>query len=350
MDNPVVSIIVPIYNRKDLLSETADSVLAQTFTNWELILIDDGSDDGSADIAAQYSVKDSRIKFLKRDRMPKGASVCRNIGLAAARGEYIIFLDSDDLLAAYCIERRLKYISDNPDQDFWIFPMLLFRLHPDDMRILQNVSTAEDPLDRFLKRENVWLMSSPIWRKSSLEKIGGFNENYLSFQDWEINTRALISGLKCSYAVNAVPDNFYRQHNGHNISNTRFTAQHNSSNARMIICTWEILKEYSKENEERRRALAGFFSTIILRYRYTDKQYFSETELYLTNAENIQLITLIERVKIKIWFWLQTQKIAYYSHFYRYLVQKVFQRVILNSIFQNYQSNQLKHRFHGKLA
>lgn len=90
----VTSIIIPSFNRADLISETLDSVLNQTYRYWECIIVDDGSTDFSSEIISKYLELDNRFKYLERpkDRL-KGPSACRNIGLQNAKGEYVIFLD-----------------------------------------------------------------------------------------------------------------------------------------------------------------------------------------------------------------------------------------------------------------
>lgn len=103
MDNKgLISVIVPVYNVEKYLHECIDSVLRQTYTNFELILVDDGSKDSSKYICEEYARKDSRIKVLEKEN--GGASSARNLGMAVAEGEYIYFLDSDDWLSEQIFE------------------------------------------------------------------------------------------------------------------------------------------------------------------------------------------------------------------------------------------------------
>ena len=92
--SPEISVIVPVYNVEKYLSECIDSILAQTFRNFELILIDDGSKDKSGEICDGYALKESRIKVIHKENA--GVSEARNSGLEMAIGEYITFNDSDD--------------------------------------------------------------------------------------------------------------------------------------------------------------------------------------------------------------------------------------------------------------
>lgn len=100
--SPLVSIIVPVYNQEQYLDETIGYIIGQTYTNTEIIFVDDGSTDKSVDIILQHAAKDSRIKLMKQNNMFAG--VARNTGIAAAKGKYIICLDSDDIFEPELIE------------------------------------------------------------------------------------------------------------------------------------------------------------------------------------------------------------------------------------------------------
>ena len=92
----MISIIIPVYNTEHFLHQCLDSVLSQSFTNWELILINDGSKDKSPEICKEYEMKDSRVRYLSK--FNSGVSDTRNMGLKEAKGTYITFVDSDDYL------------------------------------------------------------------------------------------------------------------------------------------------------------------------------------------------------------------------------------------------------------
>ncbi len=95
MSSPLISIIVPVYNAEKTLNRCVDSILQQTFTDWELLLINDGSKDLSGEICDQYGAKDKRIRVFHKEN--GGVSSARNVGLDNAKGEWITFVDSDDL-------------------------------------------------------------------------------------------------------------------------------------------------------------------------------------------------------------------------------------------------------------
>ena len=108
---PKISIIVPIYNAEKVLKRCVDSILNQSYKNFELILINDGSKDKSIDIINEYKEKDERIKVI--DNKNKGVSETRNIGIKTSKGEYIQFIDADDFIDPYMIEETLKEIEKN---------------------------------------------------------------------------------------------------------------------------------------------------------------------------------------------------------------------------------------------
>jgi glycosyltransferase involved in cell wall biosynthesis len=98
---PLVSIVMPAYNEERFIAETIGYVQQQTYTNWELLVVDDRSNDSTQAVVASFAEKDERIKLIIRNREPKGAQACRNIGVMTASGQYILVLDSDDIIRPY---------------------------------------------------------------------------------------------------------------------------------------------------------------------------------------------------------------------------------------------------------
>ena len=116
---PKISFIIPVYNVEEYLGQCLDSVLAQSYEDFEAICIDDGSTDSSLNILKKYEKKDKRIKIISQKN--QGVSVARNAGLDAARGEYISFVDSDDAIDAEFIKTMLTALEENPQADFaWV--------------------------------------------------------------------------------------------------------------------------------------------------------------------------------------------------------------------------------------
>ncbi|MFZ4401908.1 MAG: glycosyltransferase family 2 protein [Bacteroidales bacterium] len=210
--SPLISIIIPSYNRANLITETLESVSKQTYKNWECLVVDDGSTDGTQSIIYDYVKKDSRFHFFQRNNDPKGAPSCRNIGIENANGDFIVFLDSDDLIIDVCLENRIKVINENPNYDFWVFRTGMFTDKIGDTEKTWNILHKENiDLIRFIIQDNPWSPTGPIWRNSTIKIIGGFDEYALSSQDWELHIRALLIDLKYfKYRDNYI-DNFYRR-------------------------------------------------------------------------------------------------------------------------------------------
>ncbi|MDS1369877.1 glycosyltransferase family 2 protein [Aliarcobacter butzleri] len=112
LDEELVSIITPLYNSEKYISDTINSVLKQTYINWEMIIIDDFSSDNSFNIVKEYSDKDSRIKLIRLNKN-SGVAIARNKGIREARGKYLTFIDSDDLWENNFIEKSINFMLNN---------------------------------------------------------------------------------------------------------------------------------------------------------------------------------------------------------------------------------------------
>ena len=139
------------------------------------------------------SAADSRIIWLPRKGEKNGANVCRNQGLRKSRGDYIVFLDSDDLLEPDCLERRVGVMRRNLDLDFAVFEGDVFEQSVGDLNRTFSTNHSEGDLDRFLRLDYPWEITSPIWKIDVLSKLSGFDESLMSWQDVDLHLRALIS-------------------------------------------------------------------------------------------------------------------------------------------------------------
>ncbi len=111
--NSFTSIIIPSYNRANVIVDTLNSLMTQTYSNWECLIVDDGSNDNTMSIIDNYVNKDKRFKFLERpESKPKGANACRNFGLEQAKGDFIVFFDSDDYMYPKYLELQLENIKE----------------------------------------------------------------------------------------------------------------------------------------------------------------------------------------------------------------------------------------------
>jgi len=208
-DTPIVSIIIPLYNKERYIQETLESVSAQEFPHWEVIIVDDGSTDNSLNIVKDLLLDESRFRLIERQSEVRGGSVCRNIGLKKARGKYIIFLDADDLLLPHALKQRVDKLTDNPEIDFAIYPVGHFDKKIGDTTYVKYIQPKEDHLLQFLSYQIPWHTTSPIWKRAFLMKLKGFDESFKRLQDVELHTRALlVEGRK--YLVDDSLDFYHR--------------------------------------------------------------------------------------------------------------------------------------------
>lgn len=110
MNKELVSVITPCYNGAKYIGETIESVLSQTYKDWEMIIVDDGSSDNSADIIAEYAEKDSRIKYVRQKN--SGSAAARNTGIKTAEGQYIALLDADDLWDRDFLSEQIAFMNE----------------------------------------------------------------------------------------------------------------------------------------------------------------------------------------------------------------------------------------------
>lgn len=209
---PRLSIIIPFYNHEELVKEMVDSILANDFHDWELLLIDDGSSQKSVNILEQYK-DDGRIKIIHRDQEPKGAQTCRNIGLKKAQSEYIMFFDSDDYTPPYCLRERVRQMEAHPELDFMVFRSGIYK---EDYFVVEPTNLSfgyhiyKDDIAAFCTRFLPFVVWNNIYRRDSLLKHRiTWDTKLLSLQDSMFNLECLLAGMKYSYS-NTLPDYGYR--------------------------------------------------------------------------------------------------------------------------------------------
>lgn len=187
----------------------------QTYENWECIIIDDESTDDTIDVVANYILKDSRFQYNSRpfDTL-KGANACRNYGIEKSKGDYIVFLDSDDLLAEDCLEKRIKTFSKYPEYDMLVFSMGHFfnldNCFIDETRRIFEGNNSDTIQEFIFGKKLPWNITRPIYKKQSVFNTNlRFNENIQNFQDDEFHIN-LLYRLKPKYKIIDLTDCFYR--------------------------------------------------------------------------------------------------------------------------------------------
>ncbi len=226
--SPLVSIVIPSFNKADLLIEMIKSIFNQTYKNWELIIVDDGSEDDNFLKIENFVRFDARCTYIRRNREPKNGDTCRNIGMEMSTGEYIVFFDADDIITPKCLEARVCYMQEHQECDYASFPYAY--IYDDDIDNVEDVKiksknkTDYQKFKALLKADYPFTVWSSIYRKDALKNIS-WDEKVYIYQDFDFMVRCFLADLKHSYCDSA-PDYFYRRfRNGSNVSGYHITQQ-----------------------------------------------------------------------------------------------------------------------------
>lgn len=224
-NHPLISIVTPFFNGRAYLRETIESVVQQSYTNWELLLIDDGSSDNGEEIAKSYSGNfPGKIFYFEHDgHANKGASASRNLGIAQSRGELVAFLDSDDLWLPEKLEKQVALFLSNPEADVICEATKYWSswANAKQKDVVVKVGVPEDKLYSApaLAAELYPLGSGPgfcncglIVKKDLIAKFGGFNENFIGknqlYEDQVMFVKLYLHG---TVYISSLCNNLYRQ-------------------------------------------------------------------------------------------------------------------------------------------
>ncbi|MEY8216238.1 MAG: glycosyltransferase family A protein, partial [Colwellia sp.] len=175
---PILSIVIPVYNASEYIAETLDSAISQTYKSIEIICVDDCSTDNSAEIITNYIKKYSQIKYVKNNEN-MGACVTRNKGIEIAKGEFILPFDADDMIANTYCEKAMNTFREKPQTSVIYCKAEFFNEKGKWDWLLPKYNAR-----RMLFRNLVF--SCAFFRKSDWEKFGGYNSNMIhGFQDWD---------------------------------------------------------------------------------------------------------------------------------------------------------------------
>jgi glycosyltransferase involved in cell wall biosynthesis len=204
-----VSVVVPAYNIAGYLAATLRSLTTQTYKNFEVLIVDDGSTDETAQVAHGFAANYENFHLLKKPN--GGLSSARNFGIAAAKGEYIALLDGDDLYRSKKLARHVAVLDSNPQVGVVYSASQAMR--DDGGRTWFSLSgkpVAEDPLEALLCKNFVGHGSNAMFRRSLVDQVGGFDESLVSVEDLDFWLRLAETGewgfyrdrqILCDYRV-----------------------------------------------------------------------------------------------------------------------------------------------------
>lgn len=198
-----VSVIVPAYNYARFLPEALESVRAQTYPDWECIVVDDGSTDETASVLRAAATNDSRVRYVSQTN--RGPSAARNRGIAEATGEYLQFLDADDVLPPAKLEHQVLTMEADPSIDIVYSDARFFRGSSTDFLAYRAPgprpsttpgTSSADPLLRALIENNIIMVEGPLVRRSVIATVGPFEESLDRAEDWQYWLRCALAGAR----------------------------------------------------------------------------------------------------------------------------------------------------------
>jgi glycosyltransferase involved in cell wall biosynthesis len=260
--NVLVSVIMPTYNQSDYIKNSINSVLEQTFKNFELIIIDNYSNDSTFEIISKYN--DERIKYYKFENNGViGAS--RNYGIAKSSAKYIAFLDSDDIWHSEKLEYCIKYLKNN---SMICHPLIWVKNKK--IIIRKNIKNQIGFWDLFYNG-NIIATSSVIILKDLIQRAGGFSENkeFISAEDYHLWLRVIFENKKFCYI-----NKFLGEYNFHN-SNTSNKILNHMEAVKAVLC--DIRSKYK---------IRGFINNLLWERRlsivkYTTARAYQDDDRYI---------------------------------------------------------------------
>jgi glycosyltransferase involved in cell wall biosynthesis len=200
-ESPLVSVIVPAYNAARYIGEALDSVFAQTVSNCEVIVVNDGSPDTPELEAVLWQYQD-QIAYIRQDNLGPGAA--RNTGIRHARGQYLVFLDSDDVWMPDFLTHELRFLEQHPAVDMVCADCIYFGDPQWEGRSWQSLCPLNDPItfDKVLPTLGGAFASFVLLRKEMVSKVGFFDEKLRILEDYQYWLRLLYCGGKLAYLRN----------------------------------------------------------------------------------------------------------------------------------------------------
>ena len=210
-NNPLVSIIIPTFNRAHLIGETLDSILEQTYTNWECVIIDDGSNDNTVLVVNDYVRRDKRFKFFKRPScLVQGGNDARNYGFEVSSGDFIQWFDSDDIMLKDYLQEKINFFEENI--------LIVINIGICNGLVKKEVlpelivHNSDNLFKDFLLWKYKIITQSPMFRKDFLKDKQLFRSDIKRGQETEFFSRLFFSLPSSSYVIIDKPLVFYREH------------------------------------------------------------------------------------------------------------------------------------------
>jgi teichuronic acid biosynthesis glycosyltransferase TuaG len=297
MSDDLVSIIMPAYNAEKYIAASIESVLAQTYSDWELIVVDDGSTDSTATVVQEFATSDPRVRYNFQENGRLGKA--RNTGITNSTGRLIAFLDSDDLWLPTKLEVQTRAMAENNADVVYSKSYVFSDENIDDETQTLTSSAGKfsgpDFFDSLIRYPQIPVLTV-LFKRSALDRVGLFEEGkaYHGCEDYDLWLRLARAGL----VFYGMPDILarYRRHG------TAMTAMRSN----MFKLTLSIVQRYIDQSGlselEKQRRLTGLYrevvSSLIDEGKISEAKQFVH-ELYLWNKNSI--VTRLQKILISIW-------------------------------------------------
>jgi glycosyltransferase involved in cell wall biosynthesis len=216
---PQVTVIIPSYNYGRFVGQTIESVQAQTYQNWECIVVDDGSTDNTRAVVESYASRDTRIRYVYQRNQRAGTA--RNNGIRNSRGRYLQFLDADDLIEPQKLERQVEYLERHPEVDIAYGGVRYFRSEEAQPNLSQSLGEEVTWMPRISGAGREALLAlirlpivihSPLIRKGEGDSVIYFDEGLKACEDWLYWVTSALRGKRFHYEEIEGTLAFYRAH------------------------------------------------------------------------------------------------------------------------------------------
>jgi len=322
-----ITVVIPLFNRASLILDTLYSIQAQTNNNWQCIVVDDASTDNSCKVVSDLAKNDSRIKLVERDRTPKGANTCRNIGLDLVSTEWVMFFDSDDIMLPNCLAERIKAFKENKGNELLLSQGLTFS-HNGIMNFRNNPESQDYVKD--IVSFNVALSTpAAVWKTSFIQNISGWNENLQRWQDCELFIRAFQLDVKYKW-ISIIPDHLIRsQGNDNRITNSK--SKYNNLEGLITIFS-EVFVTLNKTNK-------FIFAKSIFYYCLKSSYFISsqQNKAVLSIIKRTKMLTRIKFIKLKLYMTLNAKfkKVKYLKGVLHLFISNEIKNYQYNEFYQN---------------
>jgi glycosyltransferase involved in cell wall biosynthesis len=264
-----VSIVIPTYNRVKLLERAIESVLSQTFKNFELIVVDDASTDGTEKLMERYCRLDGRVEYVRLEQNTKGTKP-RNVGIMKSKGKFIALLDSDDEWVANKLEVQLNFIKETNRSNVVCFTNLLIKENGKLLRRSYNKKYyGQDIIDyMFINNTDTWVQASTYMFEAELGKETLFDPELRKHQDIDFCLR--LQKNKAEFLLLDEPLTVYHHHNSEN----------RVGNNNKVDLSLDWIK--SVEKDISREAYLNFYLMFVVHHLYTNNQFKVLRDFYKT--------------------------------------------------------------------